>query len=370
MLAALILGALYADALATWPDGGGGFCSLGDDDGAGCEQDDAGSSSSDGSNSGLALPAPALGPGDCEARVWTLGLARGLDLTYRQVFTLTLLAVALLSVQQSLELFGGERLVFWRESRHFSVWMYALGKCLATLPLSLLYPLVFTMSFHTLFNPMGSFATYYAVVAATGLAAEGLGVLLSVAFPDTRQVAGGVAALTTAMFTGCFPLFSASSAGQASLNNYSFLRYSAQLLFRAEYLALTGLEAAPGCAATARACLRPSAYFGHSAFWLPPGDPRLANASTAFEDCPLPWALPGDGGGGGVAGDDGDDGGQWDAQCCGVNLYRMADRNLMTNNYGYSMAPDGSFGKLFIFAAAFRVLAVLVLIFKDTKRRR
>jgi hypothetical protein len=381
-LAALILGALYADAVADWPDGGGGFCNPSDDDGSSCEIDDAGTRTDD--SAGLAA-APVLGPGDCEARVWTLGLERGLDLTYRQVFTLTLLAVALLSVQQSLELFGGERFVFWRESRHHSVWMYALGKFLATLPLSLLYPLCFTMAFHTLFNPMGSFATYYAVVAATGFAAEGLGVLLSVAFPDTRQVAGGVAALTMAMFTGCFPLFSASSAGQASLFHFSFLRYSAQLLFRAEYLALTGLEAVPWCASNAPSCLQHSVYFGRSAFWLPPGDPSLTNASTVFADCPLPWALPNDAqpvhtdDGSGVTGDDdgnsarvaaADDGGQWDAQCCGVNLYRMVDADLMAKNYGYSLAPDGSFSKLLAFAATFRVLAVLVLIFKDTKRRR
>ena len=163
------------------------------------------------------------------------------------------------------------------------------------------------------------------------------------------------------------------------------MRYSAQLLFRAEYLALTGLATQPLCSAPdPRACVRHSDYFGN-AFWLLPGDagsaPRHQNNATAalFAACPLPWDV-----------DDGervhtddelyadgddlvlavDDGGQWDAQCCGVNLYRLLDRDVMRKNYGYSMLPDQSFGKLLIFAAVFRVLAVLVLIFKDSKRRR
>jgi len=47
------------------------------------------------------------------------------------------------------------------------------------------------------------------------------------------QVAGGVAALAMSMFTGCFPLFGDAGATRG-VGYYSFLRYSAQLLFRAE----------------------------------------------------------------------------------------------------------------------------------------
>ena len=44
------------------------------------------------------------------------------------------------SLQVSLNLFGAERTVFWRESRHHSLVAYVIGKNLAQLPLTLAYP--------------------------------------------------------------------------------------------------------------------------------------------------------------------------------------------------------------------------------------
>lgn len=243
------------------------------------------------------------------------------------------------------------------------VWMYALGKTLAVSPLSLLNPLAFAVPFHTLVNPMASFSTFYWIFLCTGLAGEGLGILISVAFPETRQVAGGVAALATSMFTGCFPLFTDAGGVTRGIGSIAFLRYSAQLLFRAEYLAFSGLGPAPLCAAAGRtaayACLAKSDYFG-SAFWLPAADAQLG--PSAFAACPLPWEI-GPGGNPFVTPS------AWDSQCCGVNLFLQAEGS-MRDNYGYLMHPDYSFLKLTAFALVFRILAVLVLQHKDAARRR
>ena len=155
-----------------------------------------------------------------------------MDLTYRQVFTLALWPLrARVQVPRSL---SEERLVF-RECKHHSVSAYVTGKTISILPLSLFYPFVYCSVFHTLLNPMAPFADYYWAFLATGVAAESMGVMLSVMFPDTRQVAGGVAVLAMTMFTGCFPLFSESE-GSQGFEYFSFLRYSAQLIFRSEYL--------------------------------------------------------------------------------------------------------------------------------------
>jgi hypothetical protein len=297
------------------------------------------------------------------------------------VFTLTLLALSLLSVQSSLDLFGAERFVFWRESRHHSVWTYAAGKTIAYAPLSMLYPLCFTAMFHTLFNPMASFMSYYWICLCTSLAGEGLGIFISVAFPDTRQVAGGVAALTMAMFTGCFPLFGDTGGFTGQLGYVSFLRYSAQLLFRTEYLAYVGFVASAGCVRSNAQdsldnCLVRDPYNKH-AFWLPSDD--IMDGPAKFKDCQLPWDILKKGDANAtsstvVIGDDdlveGDDGGHWDDECCSTNLYFKIDNVIMEKAYGYKMYPDYSFAKLLSFALVFRILAVVVLNFKDRVRRR
>ena len=54
---------------------------------------------------------------------------------------------------QALPLFGAERTVFWRESRHFSSLAYALGKWLAALPLTAIYPLVVLLFWYQLVQP-------------------------------------------------------------------------------------------------------------------------------------------------------------------------------------------------------------------------
>jgi hypothetical protein len=128
----------------------------------------------------------------------------------------------------------------------------------------------------------------------TGVAGEGLGILLSVAFPDTRQVAGGVFALVMAMFTGCFPLFS-DGGSTRSIGFFSFLRYSAQLLFRFEYLSYVGYIGKFGCAKEGTFegesdCLEPRGFDRHS-FWMLPDDP--ATDITKFSQCHTPWSYHG-----------------------------------------------------------------------------
>jgi ABC-type multidrug transport system ATPase subunit len=372
VIAGLILGALYSDVLDDWPDGGNGYC----DD----EKYDDGDSRSKSNCGRHGDDDPELQPhmeqGDCLHRIWP-AIESDMDINYRQVFTLALLGMALLSVQSSLDLFGEERLIFLRESRHHMAWTYACGKMVAATPLSFLYPFCFTAVFHTLFNPMASFSDYYWTFMMTGLASEGLGIFLSIAFPDTRQVAGGVFALVMAMFTGCFPLF-ADGGSTRGVGFFSFLRYSAQLLFRFEYLAYVGLLPKFGCAKSGTyesesSCLKPKG-FDRNSFWLPPDSPSEYN--TTFQDCPLPWDYYGHYGNETISINDDDDyekkhndDDQWDVQCCSVNLY-FKIKDLMRDDYGYVMHPDFSFLKLLAFSAAFRFAGILILAWKDLAKRR
>jgi len=245
---------------------------------------------------------------------------------------------------------------------------------------------------------MAPFADYYWAFLATGVAAESMGVMLSVMFPDTRQVAGGVAVLAMTMFTGCFPLFSESE-GSQGFESFSFLRYSAQLIFRSEYLAYTGYKTVPGCAESGTffhpayinvdsgrwqhkeafdKCLQVAPYAG-KAFWLLPdfvvqeehwseaGEKygiKNYPASNFHEDCPLPWNTNASR----VISDDDDSTSQkiWNFQCCGVTLFQKVTA-IMKENYDYSMAPDFSYLKLILFALVFRMITVLVLMIQQRR---
>ena len=55
-------------------------------------------------------------------------------------------------------MFGAERTVFWRESRHHSVLAYALGKNIAQLPLTIAYPFFLLLFFYQV-NPHAPQAT-------------------------------------------------------------------------------------------------------------------------------------------------------------------------------------------------------------------
>ena len=76
---------------------------------------------------------------------------------YMQAFFLLCMSVLIMSTQLSLSLFGAERVVYWRESRHYSVWSYVCGKELAVLPFTLLNPLALALFWYQLVRPSWHF---------------------------------------------------------------------------------------------------------------------------------------------------------------------------------------------------------------------
>ena len=125
--------------------------------------------------------------------------------------TLMLLAVAIISIQVTLNTFGAERTVFWRESRHYSVVAYTLGKNIAALPLSLAFPFFFLLFFYQLLRPYAPFQAFYFVLVLVHWAGEGLGQLVSLLLNSSRQLAGGVTALVVTA-PAALPRMSLSSA--------------------------------------------------------------------------------------------------------------------------------------------------------------
>eukprot|EP00965_Chrysotila_dentata_P080293 2648991-Pleurochrysis_carterae.AAC.1 len=73
---------------------------------------------------------------------------------YLQCFFLLLLATTITAIQLGLPLFGSERVVFMRESKHFSVLAYSAGKFVAATPLTALYPLAVLLFWYQLVAPV------------------------------------------------------------------------------------------------------------------------------------------------------------------------------------------------------------------------
>jgi len=90
--------------------------------------------------------------------------------------------------------------------RHFQVGAYCVGKNIAHLPLTALYPYVFLLCFYPLFRPFAPFQAFYVVVLLAQWCGEGVGQLVSLQLTSSRQLAGGVAALLATVLTGSFPL--------------------------------------------------------------------------------------------------------------------------------------------------------------------
>jgi len=159
----------------------------------------------------------------------------GVRLGYMQALTLCLLAMAIISIQVSLNLFGAERPVFWRESRHFSIIAYLLGKNLAFLPLTLAYPFFFLLFFYQLLRPYAPFQAFYAVFVLVEWAGEGIGQLISLQLNSARQLAGGIAALIFTVLTGSFPLLSGMGVTFEVISYASFCRWGMQALLSLEF---------------------------------------------------------------------------------------------------------------------------------------
>ena len=170
--------------------------------------------------------------------------------------------------QVSLNLFGGERPVFWRESRHYSIAAYLIGKNLAFLPLTATYPFFFLTFFFQLVRPYAPFQAYYLILLLVQWAGEGVGERISIQTPmpdlaspprhgsplawavraqvgqlislqlnSSRQLAGGIAALICTVLTGSFPLLKDIGGFVSVLSYGSFCRWG--------MVALLSVECAP-----------------------------------------------------------------------------------------------------------------------------
>ena len=92
---------------------------------------------------------------------------------YQQAFTLSLLAVGLTSISTGLDVFGNERVYYWRESRYkFSTMAYILGKNVVQLPLTFIYTFSFLGSFYPLLNPRGMYSVFFIIFALVSWVAE------------------------------------------------------------------------------------------------------------------------------------------------------------------------------------------------------
>ena len=179
----------------------------------------------------------------------------GIVLGYRQALSLLILASAIISIQTSLNTFGAERTVFWRESRHYSIFAYLLGKNIAQLPLTCLYPFCYCLFVYQLLRPYAPFQTFYLVFLLMQWVGEGLGQLISLCLNTSRQLAGGVAGLLCTVVTGSFPLLNGMGPVFNIVSYFSFCRWGMIALLSVEFApwhsgdpALTA-SPHPGCCA-------------------------------------------------------------------------------------------------------------------------
>jgi hypothetical protein len=269
-----------------------------------------------------------------------------LNMHYGQALTLSLLAIAITSIQVSLNIFGAERTVFWRESRHFSILAYAVGKNLAHLPLTLFYPFVFVLFFHALLAPYAPLQTFYLVFMLVEWAGEGMGQLISLQLNTSRQLAGGVAALVTTMLTGAFPLLNDLPKPFQYASYASFARWGMEALIAAEYAPWHAGDPSLGGEDGGRCCGLQDAH-------------HLVNVTFPSSGCP-PGRIPGS---------------------------RESAAITVATRYGYtrlgSTEPDFSVAAgadpssstqaclfLVVIGLVLRVLAYASLVFKDRTQRR
>lgn len=137
--------------------------------------------------------------------------------------------------QVSLNMLGGERPVFWRESRHFSMVAYLIGKNLAQLPFTFAYPFFFLSFFYQLLRPYAPFQSFYLVLVLVQFAGEGVGQLISLLLTSSRQLAGGIAALLFTVLTGSFPLLQDMGQAFQILSYISPCRWGMSALLSLEF---------------------------------------------------------------------------------------------------------------------------------------
>lgn len=197
---------------------------------------------------------------------------------YRQALSLLLLALAIISIQTSLNLFGNERQVFWRESRHYSIFAYLVGKSLAQLPITCALPFFYTLFSYQLLRPYAPFQSVYLIFLLMQWVGEGWGQLISLQLNSSRQLAGGVIALLSTVVSGSFPLLGGMGIAFNAVSYLSFVRWG--------MVALLSVEFAPWYSGEPMFTKAGGAHLGCCA--LPPG--FLANATVPHGR--MPASLP------------------------------------------------------------------------------
>jgi len=148
---------------------------------------------------------------------------------------------------------GAERPTFWRESRHYSIFAYLLGKNIAQLPLTAAYPFFYTLFTYQMLRPYGPFQSFYLIFLLMQWVGEGMGQFISLQFNSSRQLAGGVAALICTVLTGSFPLLSTLGDFFNVITMLSFCRWGMVAMLSVEfapwYMGDPTTHGQPGCCA-------------------------------------------------------------------------------------------------------------------------
>lgn len=145
-------------------------------------------------------------------------------------------STGLTGVMSSLKNFGGEKVVFSRESTSgMQSFPYFLAKNIAQLPNILLGPCIYMCLFYTLASPKGYFYEYYFVILHLYFAAYGFGYLLSIIFDENvAKLAGVVCILLFQMLSGggpTLPEFEKMSPPMRYGPWFSFSRWGMEMLY-------------------------------------------------------------------------------------------------------------------------------------------
>lgn len=125
----------------------------------------------------------------------------------------TSMAIGFTTIQSSLRLFGGERVVFWREvSSGSSRLAYFMGKNLADIPRLFLIPAMYLSLFSGFNNGYSNAGRRYIAILGAVWATSGIGYVASILFaPKNAQLGGVFFTLAMCLLSGFFPLMQDSS---------------------------------------------------------------------------------------------------------------------------------------------------------------
>jgi len=117
------------------------------------------------------------------------------------------LSVSIVAMQQSLRLFGTERVVFWREcSSGLNIGAYFLGKTLASLIYLIVLPLVYLLMFYGFNAPRSKLGWFYFVLLVGYFTAMSCGHFISTMMsPQKAQLCAVVVALLLGLLDGFSP---------------------------------------------------------------------------------------------------------------------------------------------------------------------